>query len=77
MAERHLRKSPESLVIRELQIRTTLRFHFIPVRMAKIKTLMAAYAGNDVGEREHSFIASGIANWYNHFGYQYDNFSEN
>ena len=37
MSERHLRKCSISLAIREMQIETTLRFHFTLVRMGKIK----------------------------------------
>ena len=69
MAEKHLKKCSTSLVISEMQIKMTLRCHYTPVRMAKIKN-SEADAGEDVEKEEHCSIAGGIASWYNHSGNQ-------
>jgi hypothetical protein len=53
-----------------MQIKMTLRFHLIPIRMAKIKTSGGNTCWRECGEREHSSIGGGITNWYNHSGNQ-------
>ena len=46
MANKHVRKCSASLAIREIQIKTTMRYHLTPVRMGKINK-----AGNHKGWR--------------------------
>jgi hypothetical protein len=52
-----MKKCSPSLAIKEMQIKTTLRFHLTPVRMATIKNTMTTNVDEDVGEKKLSFTA--------------------
>ena len=52
MANKHMKRST-SLIIREMQIKTAMRYHYTPVRMAAIQSLQAINAGEGVEKREH------------------------
>jgi hypothetical protein len=77
MAVKYLTKCSTSLVIREMQIKTALRFQVTPVIMAKIKNSGESSCKEDVYKEEHSSIAGEIASWYNHSGNNFGSSSEN
>ena len=61
MANKHMKRCSTSLIIREMQIKTIMRYHYTPVRMAAIKSLQAINAGEGVEKREPSYTVGGNA----------------
>ena len=57
-------------------IKTTVRYHLTPVKMAIIKKTTTS-VDKYVAKRERFYAFAGITSWCSHYGKQYGGFSKN
>ena len=70
MAKKDMKKHSTSLIIREMQIKTIIRYHLTEVRVVHQK-FTTINAGEGVEKREPSCTLSRNINWYSHYRKEY------
>jgi hypothetical protein len=66
--KKKMKKCSSSLVIKEMQIKTTLRFYLTPCKIGTIKNNTKNKCWQGCRKMEPSYTAGRNLNWYKHYG---------
>ena len=76
VVNKYMKRSSTSLIIRDVQIKTTMRYHLTPVRIAIIKQMTNKKSWQGCGKKGTLVQCWWDVTWSSHYGKQYDGFSE-
>ena len=77
MANKSKKRCSASLIIREMQIKTTMRVHLTLVRMAIMKSIQMINPGEGLWRKGNPPTLLVGINWSTHYGEQYGDSSKN